>query len=99
MNDNTMNDNTKIEVAREIMNAMLGRYGQGGYDKSNTNLIKLLELEKAMSSMDMDLIDEVIKEYQKNENKLFELNINTQNGMKCKSCQNCNNKNNSDLTR
>lgn len=99
MNDNTMNDNTKIEVAREIMNAMLGRYGQGGYDKSNTNLIKLLELEKAMSSMDMNLIDDVIKEYQKNENKLFELNINTQNGMKSKSCQNCNNKNNSDLTR
>ncbi len=99
MNDNTMNDNTKIEVAREIMNAMIGKYGQNGYDKSNTNLIKLLELEKAMSSMDMNLIDDVIKEYQKNENKLFELNINTQKGMKCKSCQNCNNKNNSDLTR
>ena len=44
-----MNDNTKIEVAREVMNAMLGRYGQGGYDKSNETLMILLDDEKEMN--------------------------------------------------
>ena len=36
-----MNDNTKIEVAREVMNAMIGKYGRNGYDQSNTMLMTL----------------------------------------------------------
>ena len=39
-----MNDFVKIEVAREIMNFMIGRHGQKGYDKSNKMLMQLLEM-------------------------------------------------------
>ena len=44
-----MNDNTKIEVAREVMNAMLGKYGRNGYDKSNEMLMTLLKDEEEMN--------------------------------------------------
>ena len=30
-----MNDNTKIELSREIMNAMIGRACRDGFDKDN----------------------------------------------------------------
>lgn len=63
MNDNTMNDNTKIEVAREVMNAMLGRYGQGGYDKSNETLMILLDDEKEMNNFNFEVIDKIINVY------------------------------------
>ncbi len=48
-----MNDFVKIELAREIMNFMIGRHGQKGYDKSNKMLMQLLEDEKAMKKNDM----------------------------------------------
>ena len=37
-----MNNNTKIEVAREIMNFMIGRYGRNGYDRNNKALMQVL---------------------------------------------------------
>ncbi len=58
-----MNDNTKIEVAREVMNAMIGRYGQDGYDKSNETLMILLEDEKEMNNFNFAVIDKIINVY------------------------------------
>ena len=58
-----MKDKTKIEVAREIMNAMIGRYGQDGYDKSNETLMILLEDEKEMNNFNFEVIDKIINVY------------------------------------
>ena len=58
-----MNDNTKIEVAREVMNAMLARYGQNGYDKNNQMLMTLLDDEKEMNNFNFTVIDKIIKVY------------------------------------
>ena len=58
-----MNANTKIEVAREIMNFMIGRYGQNGYDRNNKELMQVLADEKAMKHNDMAAIDRIIKVY------------------------------------
>ena len=58
-----MNDNTKIEVAREVMNAMIGRYGKNGYDKSNEMLMTLLQDEAEMNKFNFDVIDKIINVY------------------------------------
>lgn len=58
-----MNANTKIEVAREIMNYMIGRYGKNGYDRNNKELMQVLADEKAMKHNDMEAIDRIIKVY------------------------------------
>ena len=58
-----MNDNTKIEVAREVMNAMIGKYGQNGYDKSNTMLMTLLKDEEEMNKFNFAVIDKIINVY------------------------------------
>ena len=51
MNDNNkMNDNTKMELAREIMNAMIGNACKNGFDENDTNIKKLLEEEKQMNN-------------------------------------------------
>ena len=58
-----MNDNTKIELSREIMNAMIGRACRDGVDK-NANLIKtLLEEEKEMNNFNFEVIDRIINVY------------------------------------
>lgn len=58
-----MNDNTKIEVAREVMNAMIGKYGKNGYDKSNQMLMTLLDDEKEMIKFNFEVIDKIINVY------------------------------------
>lgn len=58
-----MNDFVKIELAREIMNFMIGRHGQKGYDKANKMLMQLLEDEKAMKKNDMAAVEKIIKVY------------------------------------
>ncbi len=58
-----MNDFVKIELAREIMNFMIGRHGQKGYDKSNKMLMQLLEDEKAMKKNDMAAVEKIIRVY------------------------------------
>ena len=58
-----MNDNTKIEVAREVMNAMIARYGKNGYDQNNQMLMTLLDDEKAMNNFDFAVIDKIINVY------------------------------------
>lgn len=62
-NDDEMSQNTKIEVAREIMNFMIGRYGQNGYDRNNKKLMQILADEKAMEHNDMAVIDKILREY------------------------------------
>ena len=67
-----MNDNTKIEVAREVMNAMLGKYGRNGYDKSNEMLMTLLKDEEEMNKFNFEVIDKILRVYApmvKGENK------------------------------
>ena len=58
-----MNDFVKIEVAREIMNCMIGQNAQNGYDKSNKMLMQLLEDEKALKRNDMNTVEKIIKVY------------------------------------
>jgi|GEM_PF-1723744 len=62
-NDNEMSQNTKIEVAREIMNFMIGRYGQNGYDRNNKELMQVLADEKAMKHNDMAVIEKILNVY------------------------------------
>jgi len=57
------NDNVKIEVAREIMNAMIGHYGQKGYDINNKALMQLFVDEQSMIKFDFKVIDKIINEY------------------------------------
>jgi len=63
MNDNTMNDNTKIEVAEEIINAMIGRYLKKGCDDSNEMLMTLLREKIEMSKFNWEVINKVIDVY------------------------------------
>ena len=58
-----MNDNTKIEVASEIMNAMIARQCKNGYSKDNTALQTLLREEEEMSKFNFKVIDKVINVY------------------------------------
>ena len=58
-----MNDNTKIEVAREVMNAMIGKYGRNGYDQSNTMLMTLLKDEEEMNKFNFAVIDKILNVY------------------------------------
>ena len=61
--DIQMSQNTKIEVAREIMNFMIGHYGKNGYDRNNKELMQVLADEKAMKHNDMAVIDKIIEVY------------------------------------
>ncbi|MCQ2381880.1 MAG: hypothetical protein MJ054_01100 [Clostridia bacterium] len=67
MNDNrennNMNQNTKIEVAREIMNFMIGQYGRDGYDRNNEMLMQVLADEKALKQNDFEVIDKILNVY------------------------------------
>ena len=58
-----MNDNTKIELAREIMNAMIGTACRNGYNKDDKIIKTLLKEEKQMNSFNFDVIDRIIKVY------------------------------------
>lgn len=58
-----MDDNTKIELSREIMNAMIGRVCRDGYDKNNKIINTLLEEEKEMKKFNFAVIDKIIEVY------------------------------------
>ncbi len=58
-----MNENTKIEVAREVMNAMIARYGKDGYDRTNKILMMLLHDEQEMNNFNFATIDKIINTY------------------------------------
>ena len=58
-----MNDNTKIELSREIMNAMIGRACKKGYNKNDPIIQTLLKEEKEMNKFNFDVIDKIIEIY------------------------------------
>ena len=58
-----MNDNTKIEVAREIMNAMIANACINGFDKNNKEILLLLKEEKQMEEFNFKVIDKIINHY------------------------------------
>ncbi|MBR4003820.1 MAG: hypothetical protein IKI95_07230 [Clostridia bacterium] len=58
-----MNDNTKIEVAREIMNALIANEAKKGFDFNNKKLITLLNEENEMNNFNFEVIDKIINQY------------------------------------
>ena len=58
-----MNDNTKIELSREIMNAMIGRACKNGYNKNDKVIKTLLEEEREMNNFNFEVIDRIIDVY------------------------------------
>lgn len=58
-----MNENTKIEVASEIMNAMIARQCKNGYNKNNNALQTLLKEEQEMSKFNYKVINKIIDVY------------------------------------
>ena len=58
-----MNDNTKIEVAREVMNAMIGLACKNGFDANNKTLQLLLKEEQEMNKFNFKVIDKILNVY------------------------------------
>lgn len=58
-----MNDNTKIEVAREIMNALIANEAKKGFNFNNKKLITLLNEENEMNNFNFEVIDKIINQY------------------------------------
>lgn len=60
-----MNDNTKIEVAREIMNAMIADACKKGFNPASKRLNMLLKDEEQMEKFNFKIIDKILKKYSK----------------------------------
>mgnify|MGYP003289010964 CR=1 FL=1 len=58
-----MDDNTKIELAREVMNAFIARACKNGFDKNNKLITTLLKEEKEMNNFNFKVIDKIINKY------------------------------------
>ena len=58
-----MDDNTKIELAREVMNALIARSCKNGFNKNNKLIITLLNDEKEMDKFNFKVIDKIINIY------------------------------------
>jgi len=58
-----MNNNTKLEVAKEIMNATIARANRLGYKASSPLMQKLLMQEKELINFNYTVIDNIINEY------------------------------------
>ena len=58
-----MNDNTKFELAREIMNAMLGYACKEGFDINDKLTKTLIEEEKEMNNFNFKVINKILKVY------------------------------------
>lgn len=67
-----MNNNTKIELAKEVMARMIAVSASEGFDENNKELMNLIEEEKLMNKFDDKIIGKIINEYSplvKNNNK------------------------------
>ena len=53
----------KIEIARDILNFLIGINGHNGYDKNNKFLMQILADEKAFKNGDKEVVDKIIKVY------------------------------------
>ena len=58
-----MNDNTKIEVAREIMNSLIAKTCNEGFTVKDKPLLCLLEDEKQMENFNFKVIDKILNYY------------------------------------
>lgn len=58
-----MNEFVKIEIARDILNVMIGANGQRGFDRNNKTLMQLLEDETAFKKGDKEVVDKILKVY------------------------------------
>ena len=58
-----MTEYARIEIAREILNVMIGANGQRGYDRTNETLMQLLEDEIAFKKGDKEIVDKIIEVY------------------------------------
>ena len=58
-----MNENTKLELAKEIMIAMIGNQCKDGFNENDKKLIKLLEEEQEMNNFNFEVINKIIKVY------------------------------------
>lgn len=58
-----MENNTKIELAEEIMNAMLGTAYRKGFSPSSPKVKTLLREQDEMRHFNMETIDKIINEY------------------------------------
>ena len=58
-----MTEYARIEIAREILNVMIGANGQRGYDRTNKTLMQLLEDEIAFKKGDKEIVDKIIEVY------------------------------------
>ena len=53
----------KIEIARDILNFLIGINGHNGYDKNNKFLMQVLADEKAFKNGDKEVVDKIINVY------------------------------------
>ena len=60
-----MNDNTKLEVAIEIMASKIAKVVQEGYDVDSKEMRELLEEKEKMYKCDKEIINKIINVYSK----------------------------------
>ena len=60
-----MNDNTKLEVAIEIMASKIAKAAQKGYDVDSKEMRELREEKEKMYKCDKEIIDKIINVYGK----------------------------------
>ena len=60
-----MNDNTKLEVAIEIMASKIAKVVQEGYDVDSKEMRELLEEKEKMYKCDKEIIEKIINVYGK----------------------------------
>lgn len=58
-----MNDNTKIEVSREIMNAMIATACKNGFTTQNKTLLFLLREEAELDNFNFKTINKILNRY------------------------------------
>lgn len=58
-----MNDNTKIEVSREVMNAMIANTCKNGFTTQNKTLLFLLKEENELDNFNFKIIDKILDKY------------------------------------
>lgn len=58
-----MNPYVKLDIAEEILNAMIGHYGSIGYDTNNKALMQLMEDKKQLSQNNPATIKKLFNVY------------------------------------
>lgn len=58
-----MNQYAKLDIANEVLSAMIGHYGKNGYDTNNKALMQLLADEKLFFQNDPATIEKILNIY------------------------------------